>query len=595
MKVIIDNDGVSAHIVNDKAEISHEIAQKTTLSKRSDGVISNKNERTVGGGEKSVDVDNSPRGSPTAASRKAEHFTQRPRSLASGNHKVLQNGVVGKDELTKKKARVISSKRAAKLKKAKLKKLKKQQVKVSKEQSQLIGFAMGGYAVAKSPHTSKAAVNARKAVHIAKKPVDVLKREFYSRADKSDDNGIKAAKTGVKIGEQTVNGVKTAVNTGVKTAENGAKITKRVYKKLHKPTSAELRRKLRKQITRQNLGAQARYLAKRTAENTAKAAAKATEKAAVKSAQAAAKASQAAARAVANAATRIVGFIIETMPYSIVIIAGAALILVFSLMFGSMMSSAGGTVAGGGAWVVDDNSDQTPEEIYDGYNEYIEQAQDVIQKQAKDALKSEVSGYCGNDTSDPRKIIQYIDKNTNRTFYPASGAASTINSYIEQFGSDDYADYMSLLFVLMTREKQQAEGVSDDEIYDFDFTRADFEEFIKSVNTNSCRWGDTFIYKTAVTTSPHACPGRNCKTEYREGCKCSSYTDSDGVRHEYCGGHSYCPVNHPKLTVTLYTIKDYYGKDYPEIYNFTENEMARYEASKEMIQGMLEYWEEEND
>ena len=57
---------------------------------------------------------------------------------------------------------------------------------------------------------------------------------------------------------------------------------------------------------------------------------------------------------------------------------------------------------------------------------------------------------------------------------------------------------MSLLFVLMTREKQQADGVSDGEIYDFDFKREDFEEFMKTVNQNYCRWGDTFVYKTAL-------------------------------------------------------------------------------------------------
>lgn len=114
---------------------------------------------------------------------------------------------------------------------------------------------------------------------------------------------------------------------------------------------------------------------------------------------------------------------------------------------------------------------------------------------------------------------------------------------------------------------------------------------MKTVNENSCRWGDTFVYKTAVETSPVACPNQNCKTEYRTGCKCESYTDDEGKVHEYCGGHPYCPVNHTKMTVKLYTVKDYYGKDYPEIYNFTENEKTRYQASKTIIQGLLEYWE----
>ncbi|MCH5209128.1 MAG: hypothetical protein J1F04_09600, partial [Oscillospiraceae bacterium] len=211
--------------------------------------------------------------------------------------------------------------------------------------------------------------------------------------------------------------------------------------------------------------------------------------------------------------------------------------------------------------------------------------------QAKNALKSQVTGFCESDTTDPRKIIQYIDKNNNLTIYPAAGADSSINALIEQFGAEDYADYMSLLFVLMTREKQQADGVTDAEIYDFDFKKSDFEEFMQTVNTNSCRWGDTFVYKTAVETSPHACPGENCKTKTIPGCRCASYTDENGRIHYYCGGHPYCPVNHTKFTVRLYTIKDYYQMDYPEIYNFTENERIRYEASRAIIQGLLEYWE----
>jgi hypothetical protein len=113
---------------------------------------------------------------------------------------------------------------------------------------------------------------------------------------------------------------------------------------------------------------------------------------------------------------------------------------------------------------------------------------------------------------------------------------------------------------------------------------------MKTVNENSCRWGDTFVIKKAVETSPEACPGQNCKTKYLND-RCASYTDEDGRKRYYCKGHKYCPVDHTKLTVKLYTVKDYYGMEYPEIYNFTENEKARYEASKAIIQGLLDYWE----
>ena len=96
MKVIIEKDGVSARSVNDKAKISHEIAQKTTLSKRSDGVISNRNVRTVGGNKTTVDGDNSPRGSPSAVSQKAKHFSQSsPQSAPTKQYTAPQNKAVG--------------------------------------------------------------------------------------------------------------------------------------------------------------------------------------------------------------------------------------------------------------------------------------------------------------------------------------------------------------------------------------------------------------------------------------------------------------------------------------------------------------------
>ncbi len=293
---------------------------------------------------------------------------------------------------------------------------------------------------------------------------------------------------------------------------------------------------------------------------------------------------------IARCCPKIASFISSTMPYSLIIIGVILIVLVICLCFAEMIGGAGGSVAGGGAWLVDDNSNQTPEQIYEGYKEFVEQAKDVMEKQAKDALKDTVTGFCDGDTTAPRKIIQYIDKSHNNTFYPAKGADRTINSWIDAFGTDDYADYMSLLFVLMTREKQQADGVSDGEIYDFDFKREDFEEFMKTVNQNYCRWGDTFVYKTAVETSPVACPGENCKTKYKSD-RCAYYTDDDGHKHYYCKGHPYCPINHTKLTVKLYTVKDYYNEDYPEIYDFTDNEKARYQASKAIIQSMLDYWE----
>lgn len=666
MKVIIEKNGINAHSVNDKAVISHGIAQKTELSKKSGGRLEKQQVRTVGGTDKAAKAD-VPNGAPSVAAQKREHFAKgsqksvsdtahgipkaveipksgttevvikgdtdaftpktaaipkgektakisKPQSSSSAmahwknrlknkrlklaprkKYKVLNNGVVNNGTLTKRKARTIYNKVPEKLKKMKLKRLQKRSFKINKSQAELMQMAMGGGSVSSGGGKLKKLVpmgisGAKKVYRIAQKPVEVLKQEFYSKSDKNE-TGIEAAKLGLKTYDYAERGVKTAVETGVKTVKKGTRLTKRVYHKLHKTTSAELKRTLRKRVFRNKLKTQVNYMAKQAVRKGAKAAGKATANAAKKAAQSAYKAAQAAAKAIASAVSKIVGLIVETMPWSLIVIGAILLILIIALMFGSLLGGASGSVAGGGAWLVDDNSSQTPEEIYEGYKKFVEQAKEVMETQAKDALKDKVSAFCNSDTTAPRKIIQYIDKDHNILRFPASGADSTINPIIEQFGTDDYADYMSLLFVLMTREKQQADGVPDDTIYDFDFEKEDFEEFMKTVNENSCRWGDTFVIKTAVETSPEYCPGQNCKTKTKPGCKCASYTDEEGKVHEYCKGHPYCPKNHTKLTVKIYTVKDYYGKEYPEIYNFTENEKKRYEASKAIIQGMIDYWE----
>lgn len=568
--------------------------------------------------------------------RPPKQYKLSPNVPKGKSYKVLKNGAVDNGGLTKKKERIIysqqqkkqqlqnalqkkidkpvtapserlpiiSAKLAAtrrthiinriKLNKFKLKRVKKQRIKLNRQQA----------AVLRSMQNKPVFfAGAKKAVDIAKKPIEQVKGQLLAqrpRTDKTEDSGTEAAKLGLQIADYTERGLKTSKDVVSKTADTTSKLAKRVYHKIHKPTSAELKRHLRKRTERQFSG-QMRTLAKRAANNGAKTAAKATakaakatakaaEKTAKAAAQAAQKAAEATAKAVTNTVARIASFIAETMPYSLIVIGVIIVVLVICLCMTEVIGGAGGSVAGGGAWLVDDEQSQTPEEIYEGYKEFIEQAKEVMETQAKDALKNEVTAFCASDTTAPRKIIQYIDKTHNRTFYPAAGADSTINSFIEQFGTDDYADYMSLLFVLMTREKQQADGVTDGEIYDFDFEKEDFEEFMKTVNENYCRWGDTFVIKTAIETYPEPCPGQNCKTKYL-GDRCASYTDDEGHTHYFCRGHPYCPIDHTKLTVQLYTVKDYYDMDYPDIYDFTENEKARYLASKAIIQGLLDYWE----
>lgn len=503
MKVIIEKNGINAHSVNDKAVISHGIAQKTELSKKSGGRLEKQQVRTVGGTEKAAKSD-VPNGAPSVAAQKREHFAKgsqksvsdtahgipkageipksgtvegnssfvikgdtapltpkaaaipksgtiehkslapkgekaakisKPQSSSSAmahwknrlknkrlklaprkKYKVLNNGVVNNGTLTKRKARTIYNKVPEKLKKMKLKRLQKRSFKINKSQAELMQMAMGGSVSSGSGKLKKLVPmgisGAKKVYRIAQKPVEVLKQEFYSKSDKNE-TGIEAAKLGLKTYDYAERGVKTAVETGVKTVKNGTRLTKRVYHKLHKTTSAELKRTLRKRVFRNKLKTQVNYMAKQAVRKGAKAAGKATANAAKKAAQSAYKAAQAAAKAIASAVSKIVGLIVETMPWSLIVIGAILLILIIALMFGSLLGGASGSVAGGGAWLVDDNSSQTPEEIYEGYKKFVEQAKEVMETQAKDALKDKVSAFCNSDTTAPRKIIQYIDKDHN--------------------------------------------------------------------------------------------------------------------------------------------------------------------------------------
>ena len=87
LKVIIEKNGINAHSVNDKAVISHGIAQKTELSKKSGGRLEKQQVRTVGGAEKTAKAE-MPNGSLSAAAQKREHF-------AKGSHKSVGSTVQG--------------------------------------------------------------------------------------------------------------------------------------------------------------------------------------------------------------------------------------------------------------------------------------------------------------------------------------------------------------------------------------------------------------------------------------------------------------------------------------------------------------------
>ena len=66
---------MSAHSVNDKAAISHEIEKKTSLSKRNDGKITNKNVRAVGGEKKPEKAEKIAPNVPKPVERNAAYYS----------------------------------------------------------------------------------------------------------------------------------------------------------------------------------------------------------------------------------------------------------------------------------------------------------------------------------------------------------------------------------------------------------------------------------------------------------------------------------------------------------------------------------------
>ncbi len=254
---------------------------------------------------------------------------------------------------------------------------------------------------------------------------------------------------------------------------------------------------------------------------------------------------------------------------------------------GVLVSNIGGQTAGGGAWVIDDSAPNTPQDIYKNLEKFLDEAEKSLDDKVQKPLKNEITGFCNGDTNKPRRILEYVSENNTVLYFPASGHDTIVNGYIDDFDLEFYPDFLAALFVLMTRDKQKADGTDDTTIYDFDFKRSDFEDLLGTVDANSCKYGSTYVYKTTTEIPNCACPGENCETEYRTGCKCASYTDEDGHKHYYCGGHPYCPHTHTKLQVRLYTIQEYTDRPLSDIYSFSDNENIRFEAAKAFIDGLI--------
>ena len=416
---------------------------------------------------------------------------------------------------------------------------------------------------------------------IVTKPASIVGNKLMSqRADFSKSDGDTGTET-IKLGLQSVD----YVRQGARTIKTAIKAPRKIYKGVKRTVSAGKRTVKTAAKTAKNMT--------RAAKATARATTRAT-KVAIKGVRLAVKVAVQVAKATVQLVHKVVSLIAETAPWSLIVIGVILLLLLIMFIISSIINAVEGSVTGVGGWTISDSEPNTPEDIYQNLEKYLDDAEKAINDKVQKPLKETVKSFCDSDTSKPRKIIEYKSDTRSALFFPANGSDSVISGYIDNFDIEFYPDFLAALFVLMTRDKQNAEGISDTEIFDFDFKRKDFEDFLNDINKNSCKYGSTYVYKTTEEIPNCTCPGEDCRTKTISGCRCDYWTDEDGRKHYYCGGHPYCPSDHTKLLVKLYTVQEYYETDLATIYNFSDNEKARFESTKEFIQALMDDYGGEN-
>lgn len=586
---IVDNNRKLQSSDDKNSGIQHEIGEKVSLSKKIDVQSLEKDvKRSV----KEIDHTSKPR------SENSVPQTQRPMpkknlriadrgKLPIKKYTVLNNnGILPKTELRKSKPRSLQKSITDDTRRSNLRKMRLAKKPVSSQKFKVKGklpsAPSSGGAKGVLLEKAKSKGIAGKVGGVASKPIGALKDRAL-RADKENgDTGIEAAKMGLRVVDRTVGDARKIKNAVKRTKDGVRKIQKMVNR-----TGKSAKRTLK-------TGKKAANAAKHGLKTAAKAArnAKHIASATAKGVKAGVKITVKAVKAVVGAVKQIVSLIAETAPWSLIVIAVIVVVILLYMLISMLISSMQGTVTGAGAWAFDDST-TTAEQAYKNFEKYIDDSQKVLENSVQKPLKSAVDTACENDTKKPRLIIQYMSKTYNSTFFPAYGKNTIIDNYIDKFddgfNTEFYSKYLATLFVLMTRDKQKAEGVSDAEIFEFEFKKSDLEELINTVNSNSCKYGETYIYKTTQTLHNQTCPGAGCERKKITGCKCCSRTNKEtGYVTYYCGGHPYCPGNHDKLIVTLYTVEELHNSDVATIYNFTENEKIRYEAVQTFMQGLID-------
>lgn len=410
----------------------------------------------------------------------------------------------------------------------------------------------GGKAAVKGVK-SGAIGGARFAANSADRLVDSIDNDTVRFAKQSADAAraaASAAKKAGKVAGKTINKTSKAVRT-LATKKGRRKLANSVKRKI-----ANTKRNIRR--------------AQRMAKNTAKVA------------QRTAKTAAKAVKAIIQLGARFIGFLISTMPWSLIILGFAIIVILFVYLVSNCFSAALGAQERIAGWAL--NSDDEPEQIYTNIAELAVRMETACENSFSNAMKQEITRFC-SEAATPPNIIAYKIGKSSGTIYPAGGADGQINAKIDSlvtsstaYSSKYYSDFMAALVVLMTRAHGTEEGFALEK-----FTVADMEKLLGGLNSNSCEFGSTFFIKTTSITDGETCPGAACKKKTKPGCKCA--VDENG--NKYCAGHPYCDHDHKKMTVTLQTVAEYTGKSIPEVYGFNESDTQYFNDVSSFISDLL--------
>ncbi|MBP3854041.1 MAG: hypothetical protein IK990_00320 [Ruminiclostridium sp.] len=290
-----------------------------------------------------------------------------------------------------------------------------------------------------------------------------------------------------------------------------------------------------------NLGAKrAAQNAKKAVKQAQKTAQKAVETT-KKAAQAAEKVAEVTFKAIAKAAT----FFVTHLP--IILIVSLVLIVLFLIVAvaSGLISAVSDTTIAGVSYVFP-NEETTAEDVSNTIEEYKKLIDDKLKSTIEENIEKANAFLSADDDAygaygSPIKI-DWIRYN--------GGSGEVIVRQVFDNMSIDYAEYFSLLYIYLQKQKNNSDGNNAKDIYSFTFTENDLMDFFEIY------FDVSYFEETGVE-----CPGRNCKTSFCTP-PCSTRTITTTISTEdgpktitqsipYCPGHPYCDAHHNKASIEI--------------------------------------------